>query len=74
MDIKDHAAQIVRQDTLPVGAGGMVAGFCKYTESFDFSAATEFVQQLGIWFGTALVMLTFFHRIYMIHKGGKDDA
>lgn len=58
----EKAQVVVKQDALPLGLGGGFLGFASFAE------ATTFIQQLGIWFGTALVFITLVHRMYIFWK------
>ena len=58
-------AQAVIKDVPPIAIGGSFIGFA------SFADATEFVQQLGIWFGTLLVVVTLAHRIFMFWKDAR---
>jgi hypothetical protein len=54
--------QTILKDAPPLAVGGGFIGFA------SFADATEFIQQLGIWFGTLLVVVTLAHRIFMFWK------
>lgn len=62
--MKDQLEQSssVIKDIPPLALGG---GFIGYA---SFAKATEIVQQLGIWFGTALVLVTLLHRLYIFYR------
>jgi len=53
-----ESIQDVKHDILPLSVGGSFLGFT------SFADATVFVQQIGIWFGTILVIVTLGHRIW----------
>lgn len=53
------------KDLPPLALGGGFIGFA------SFADATQFIQQLGIWFGTLLVLVTLLHRIYVFWKDAR---
>lgn len=58
----DGIQNVIKQDAVPLTVGGGFLGFS------SFADATEFVQQLGIWFGTLLVLVTLAHRVFVFWK------
>ena len=55
-------AHSIIKDLPPLAVGGGFIGFA------SFADLTVFIQQLGIWFGTLLVVVTLAHRIFMFWK------
>lgn len=58
----DGIQNVIKQDAVPLTVGGGFLGFS------SFADATDFVQQIGIWFGTILVIVTLAHRIFVFWK------
>lgn len=52
----------LKQDAVPLSVGTGFLGFS------NFADATVFIQQLGVWFGTALVIVTLAHRLWLWWK------
>lgn len=59
---QDDIQTVFKQDAIPLTVGGGFLGFS------SFADATQFVQQLGIWFGTLLVLVTLAHRVFVFWK------
>lgn len=57
----EQAQSVLKDIPAYVVGGGSVVGF-------SMADATEAIQQVGIWFGTALVILTFAHRCYLFWR------
>jgi len=60
--------KVTQSDRTAYAVGGGFLGFA------SFADLTTFIQQVGVWFGTALVIVTFFHRLYVIYRGKKAEG
>ena len=59
--------QVIKQDVPPIGIGCGFIGFASWAD------ATDFIQALGIWGGTALVFVTLGHRLYTWYKEARKQ-
>lgn len=65
MNQEAESAHAFVKDVPPLALGGGFIGFA------SFADLTVFIQQLGIWFGTLLVVVTLAHRILMFWKDAR---
>lgn len=59
--LPEQTQSVLKDIPAYVVGGGSVVGF-------SMADATEVAQQVGIWFGAGVVIVTFFHRLYLFWK------